>query len=96
MSQMVVRPLLDQRHSLVRGGVGGEIQIGRNPAEEEIPDRTADQRQFVAGVDESLPKLQNHRVHLEIDGVGVNLVMCVRHSFLSLSENRASTTPKAT
>jgi hypothetical protein len=25
--------------------------------------------------------------------VGVNLVMCVRHSYLSLSENRASTTP---
>ena len=44
----------------------------------------------MAGVDEALPELQDHRVHLEIDGVGVGLLMCVRHSYLSLSENHAN------
>ena len=47
----------------------------------------------MAGVDKPLPQLQDHRVYLEINGVRVSLVMYVRHSFLSLSEIPASTTP---
>ncbi len=46
----------------------------------------------MTGVDKALPKFEDHRVHLEVDGVGVSLVMCVRHSLLSLSEIPASTT----
>ena len=57
---------------------------GESAAQEQVAHRSADEGEFMAGVDEPLPELQNHRVHLEVNGVRVSLVMCVRHSFLSL------------
>ena len=92
---VVVRPLLDEGDRLVRGGVGGEVQVRGRPAQEQVAHGPAHQGQFVAGVDKALPELQDHRVHLEINSVRVSLVMCVRHSSLSLSEIPASTAPKA-
>ena len=89
----VVRPLLDQRHGLVRRRVRREIEVGGGAAQEEVPDRAADERQLMTGVHEPLPELQDHRVHLEVNGVEISLLMCVRHSYLSLSENQPPTAP---
>jgi arylsulfatase A len=68
--------------------IAGKWQLGQDP---ELPKTTGFDEHCLWQHLRRPPRYANPG--LEINGVRVSLVMCVRHSFLSLSEIPASTTP---
>ena len=61
MSQCASAQPADDREDLVGPGVGREVEVGRDPTEERVTHRAADERQLVPGPCEPLAELGQHR-----------------------------------
>jgi hypothetical protein len=70
-----VGPAVHQGQHLLRAGVGGEVEVVVEPAEQRVADRAADQVQGVAGGGEALAELDRHgrHPHQLADGVVLRL-----------------------
>nr|CEL15991.1 hypothetical protein [Kibdelosporangium sp. MJ126-NF4]CTQ93915.1 hypothetical protein [Kibdelosporangium sp. MJ126-NF4] len=66
-----VRPAGDQAHDLLRPGVGGEVQVGSEPAQQRVPHAPADEKQAVTCLGEQGGQLfrdrgDTHQFHYRI------------------------------
>ena len=61
----VIRPSSEQLLDHLRAGIGGEVEVVAQAAEQRVADRATDQGELVSGCSEALAELVSDRCHAQ-------------------------------